>query len=167
MQPIETFKVGDLVVEVYQDEDHEGPDECGDDAIFLVANVRRYLEVRDRENAVDWMDTHEIFPVHGYAHSGIVLSLAPFRCPWDSGIAGFVAVSKAEFPEESRRIVAEHLVETWNQHLSGDVYGYRVFREVTCDLGHVHREEVDSCWGFYGLETVREEARIAASWEPA
>ena len=41
-------------------------------------------------------------------------------------------------------------VKTYNQYLEGDVYGYMIKTE-DCD-------EVDSCWGFYGFEEVKEQA---------
>ena len=42
-------------------------------------------------------------------------------------------------------------VETYDQYLRGEVYGYVVEKKVGCACcGHVEIEEVDSCWGFYG-----------------
>lgn len=38
--------------------------------------------------------------------------------------------------------------ETWNQYLEQDVYGYVIEQR---------GEQVDSCWGFYGMECVKEE----------
>jgi hypothetical protein len=43
-------------------------------------------------------------------------------------------------------------VETYDQYLTGDVYGYRVSEVKTCSEGHEHEEELDSCWGYYGQE---------------
>jgi hypothetical protein len=56
--------------------------------------------------------------------------------------------------------VTEYLkgdVETYDQYLRGDVYGYRVFKVETCELGCEHEEELDSCWGFYGEEECMKE----------
>ena len=51
-------------------------------------------------------------------------------------------------------------VETYNQYLTGDVYGFRQFKInknpkkcPTCE--HIVEEketEIDSCWGFYGSD---------------
>lgn len=46
--------------------------------------------------------------------------------------------------------VTEYLkgeVETYDQYLTGDVYGYKVFK-----VENGEEEELDSCWGFYGQE---------------
>jgi hypothetical protein len=50
------------------------------------------------------------------------------------------------------------MVETWNQYLSGDVYGFIIEDGEGTD--------VDSCWGFYGLETVKQEAISAVPENP-
>jgi hypothetical protein len=44
-------------------------------------------------------------------------------------------------------------VKTFDQYLRGDVYGY----VVTDPDGN----EVDSCWGLYGIEDAEQEARSA------
>ncbi len=54
--------------------------------------------------------------------------------------------------EEQAKDAAEVLIETWNQYLSGDVYGYRLFYN-PADLNEDEiddMDELDSCWGFYG-----------------
>ena len=48
-------------------------------------------------------------------------------------------------------------VNTYNQYLSGDVYGYKVFDK--------DGEELDSCWGYYGMEYVVEEAKSVVDYE--
>lgn len=58
------------------------------------------------------------------------------------------------------REVVDAEVETYDQYLRGDVYGYILEKEVTVEVKcphcgevistHTEMEEVDSCWGFYG-----------------
>jgi hypothetical protein len=58
------------------------------------------------------------------------------------------------------REVIDAEVETYDQYLRGDVYGYILEKEVTVEEKCPHcgevintytaMEEVDSCWGFYG-----------------
>jgi hypothetical protein len=83
---------------------------------------------------------------------------------WDSGTVGFIYVTRARIVEEygddspesreqaRRCMLAE--IETYDQYLRGDVYGYTVEDEA----GNV----LDSCWGFYGTEYAMDEARAAA-----
>lgn len=41
-------------------------------------------------------------------------------------------------------------VETYDEYLRGKCYGYVLSKVLTCDHGHEHEEELDSCWGFLG-----------------
>jgi hypothetical protein len=53
-------------------------------------------------------------------------------------------------------------VEEYGQYLEGDVYGYVVTRKHCDDDDCPHAEEVESCWGFFGLDYAREAGREAA-----
>jgi len=95
-----------------------------------------------------------IQPMYMYDHSGITVSTKPFSCPFDSGQIGFIYITK-EAAREGFMVknvtakIKERLlvnlngeVETYDQYLTGDIYG---FKEVDSE-----GNEVDSCWGFYG-----------------
>jgi hypothetical protein len=91
------------------------------------------------------------FPLYAYIHGGVALSLGAFGDRWDSGQIGYVVVD-LDGERDAAEGIARAWVETWNTYLSGEVYGYVVERIDTCNLGHEHAEQVDSCWGFYGDE---------------
>lgn len=108
-------------------------------------------------------------PVYAYVHSGSSIKAAwtnPFGCPWDSGQSGWAYCTKeraiAEFgskimTKKVREAAIKCLigeVETFNMYLNGEVYGWIV---------EVDGEEVDSCWGCYGLEYAESEARAVAA----
>ena len=102
---------------------------------------------------------------------------------WDSSVSGYILASKEEFElEETARNASEGLIETWNQYLSGEVYGYIIEKPNTTysiskekfdrlkfenDLATLEQEfdiedeweEVDSCWGFYGQDAAIDEAK--------
>lgn len=112
--------------------------------------IRRRLETTSancpRPNNPDYW----FFSVYGYVHSGVALSLKPFSCPWDSGMAGYVAVKRPSRGGEWRTRKAflaylEAVIATFNDYLAGDCYGYEV---VETDTDTV----VDSCWGFVGFD---------------
>jgi hypothetical protein len=106
-----------------------------------------------------------ILPLYLYDHSGITMNTTGFSCNWDSGRVGFIFISKQKMLQEyGGKIVTQKLkdrvegylkseVETYDQFLTGDVYGYKVFKVDTCE----HEEELDSCWGFYGEEDCMKE----------
>ncbi len=109
-------------------------------------------------------------PLYLYDHSGITMSTSSFSCRWDSGQVGFIYVSIADvkkeyswktLTKERREKVVQYLigeVETYDQYLTGDVWGYTVeeygFDE---DGDEVVIEEHDSCWGCYGEDYARKE----------
>ena len=157
----ETYKGFTIVLE--PDELAESPREWGDESIFLVSfHTRQFDErpydIKKTEDIEDWRETHHIYPLFGYSHSGVALSMGrgsyPFNCPWDGGQYGFVLVKKdAGWPEgpEGPEAAAASLVEEWNMFLSGDVWYF----SVQDSSGEV----LDSCGGIYGSDTALEDAR--------
>jgi hypothetical protein len=105
-----------------------------------------------------------------YDHSGLRISTGSFHgraqhAAWDSGQIGFIHASRAALLAEysvkrlTKAIVDKALkvlegeVETYDQYLRGDVYGYVI--------EDADGEEIEdgSCWGFYGQEYCESEAR--------
>lgn len=125
----------------------------------------KYLKDRI-ENSLD--ENYVILPLYLYDHSGLCMSTGRFSCPWDSGQVGWIYVKKdrviAEFGkwdtdsiEQTKRCL-EREVETYSQFLEGDVYGYEIYRKTEDG----DEEFLDSCWGFFGFDFCKEEAKMVA-----
>ena len=117
-----------------------------------------------KEAIIKQENVHTILPLYLYDHSGITISTGPFSCNWDSGQVGWIFVSKDKVKKEGidETKVGEYLkgeVETYDRYIRGDVYGYRIYEVTTCNLGHDHEEDLDSCWGFYGEDYCLQEAK--------
>lgn len=155
-------------ISVFYDDNPESPDEWGDDAAFLVAFHRDFtvehpgFETPDKY--VAWIETHEIYSLYAYIHSGVVLSMDdgsyPFNDQWDACQVGYVVVTKDECDIPNPEEYAEGIVKSWNQYLSGSVFAFTVSDE--------EGEVVDSCFGFYGddeypLTEARESAKLFKS----
>lgn len=99
---------------------------------------------RVKELSPEVFKNYHVFTLSAYIHSGVRLYLGTGKvCQWDSGVVGAVLVSKEEFKTEAKAgKVAEGLLETWNDYLSGNVYGF-----IVEDKNGNHLE---SCYGFYG-----------------
>ena len=127
-------------------------------------------ETISQDNAEDvlneWLKEPSIFlPLYIYDHSGITMRTTPFSCPWDSGQVGYIYVTldkiRAEYgwkriTAKRRALIEKYLrqeVETYDQFLTGDVWGYIVEDE--------HGDVADSCWGFFGYDYTKEEAELA------
>ena len=114
-----------------------------------------------------------IVPLNLYDHSGISISTSngyPYNDRWDAYCVGYAYITKAKAMKElgvtdetwltRAREVIDAEVETYDQYLRGDVYGYILEKEVTVEEKCPHCGEVistytetkedDSCWGFYG-----------------
>jgi hypothetical protein len=101
-------------------------------------------------------NTAVILPLYLYDHSGISISTGAFSCRWDSGQIGFIFISKEKAIQEfggkivtaklKERLVGilEGEVETYDQYVRGEVYGFQIVDE---DDNHI-----DSCYGFYGTD---------------
>ena len=110
------------------------------------------------------LDAAVVLPLFLYDHSGITMNTTGFSCPWDSGRVGFIYVTKDKVKNEYgvKRLTKDILarvnkallneVETYDQYLTGDVYGYEIVKLNKCDQGHTHEEHEDSCSGFFGYD---------------
>ena len=151
-----------------------------------------YLDVTgkhwcDDHDSDDWQDVYKelketnlvlIKQINLYDHSGITVSTSnsyPYNDRWDAGCVGFIYVTKKTIFEECMDITEENWeeradkclegeMETYDQYLRGDVYGYTLTKivhvrdEIKCPHcnevirvdEYDNEEEEDSCWGFYG-----------------
>lgn len=144
-----------------QDDSPQSPGEWGDDALFLVADHREFCvkpPKGDIKNAIEtYSETHYVFGLETYIHSGVVLALSkegnfPDRM-WDVSQLGAVFVSKTEFKTKLKaRQSALSLINTWNEYLSGDVYGI-VKEAYTHEKIQINN---DAVWGFYGYKDALE-----------
>ena len=160
MKTIEKIDYKGCTINVYYSEDNMAPDEWDNDEKFLVYDHRDFcVEVKGFEpkEIFDFFQENPkkklyngyfVFVVYAYIHSGVSLSLGrntyPFTCGWDTSSTGYLLVKRDKYnwTEEKAYKSAEGLLVTWNDYLSGNVYGY-----VTEDPEENH---IDSCWGFYG-----------------
>lgn len=133
----------------------------------LETRLTNYLD-KKRETA---LQDYIVLPLYLYDHSGITMRCSPFSCPWDSGYVGFIYVSmdraRQEWTgtdDEIREKATECLtgeVETYAQYLEGDVWGYTIERVTLDEDGdESDREELESCWGFFGHSYCEDEARL-------
>ena len=179
---IERYKLASgNILEVYQDSDIESP-RMWDNLGTMLCFHNRYnlgdeLEDDEKPDSFEgWDDLKDylirkckggvILPLYLMDHSGLSISTTPFSCRWDSGQVGFIYVTaddirkeydvkETEIPEDIIEKVTRCLegeVETYDQYLSGDVYGFCIVKEEMCNLNHKHRSILDGCGGFYGSD---------------
>jgi len=125
-----------------------------------------YNSFEEMEKAIEKQYDAVVLPLYLYDHSGITISTSPFSCNWDSGQVGFIAISKEKARNEygwkaitkkRKELLTSYLegeVETYDQYLRGDVFGFEILNS--------EGEVEDSCWGFFGEEYAIEAAKEAA-----
>jgi len=175
MKPEKVIQFSDgCSLEIYSDEDPESPRkwdnlgtmicfhkryDLGDKHNYKSGDYNGWDEIEDRikQDNPDCM----IRPLYLMDHSGLSISMGPFGCPWDSGQIGFIFITNERIAGELKGNVewAEEIlsgeVETYNQYLAGDIYGF-ILRNKPCEKCgcNTASEVLDSCWGFYGANPI-------------
>jgi hypothetical protein len=169
MEPIETTTYKNHTISIFYDDCSESPRTWDNLTEFHCCHRRYSLgdEGCNYSSGSDCITAAKeaekqgdiVLPLFLYDHSGITISLSPFHCPWDSGQVGFVIVRKekilkeygkkrfSKFLKKRAYDIAEGEVQTYDQFLRGEIYGYRI------------DEDGDSCWGFYGQNECVTEAK--------
>lgn len=163
---------GNLVLKIYQDELSESPREW-DNLGTMVCWHRRYNlgDKHEFSTPDDFQNFWKkqkgiILPLYLYDHSGITISTSheyPYNDRWDAGQVGWIYITNEKIKEEysvktissslKKRVTSylEGEVETYDQYLTGDVFGFKLMKKTHCDkCNHDDEVELDSCWGFYG-----------------
>lgn len=157
-----------ITYRIEQDDNPENPRKALDNAGVMACWHNRYDLGDDKKNwecpdspedFIEWAEANKVvyLPLYLYDHSGITMRTSSFSCQWDSGQVGYIYLTRQTILKEwgykvltKQRIekLEKYLraeVETYDQYLTGDVYGYIITDD---DTG----EELDSCYGFYGSE---------------
>ena len=131
-----------------------------------------------------------VLPLYLYDHSGLRMKVGDFKgqlpqghYEFDSGQVGYIyatadnikeSLGVKKITDEVRKRAEKILkgeVNTFDQYLSGDVYGFKIIEEKpvtvtkkypdgkTTTVKTKEEEEIDSVWGFYGLESAKAEAK--------
>lgn len=173
MTEVEQFEHAGVNVALYYDDDrpesprdwaHVGHMVCWHRRADLGDETIDTTGFESMDELVQSFGARVVLPLYLYEHGGMTMSVGAFGDPWDSGQVGFIYATderaRSEFGEavtdEQIRAALKCEVEEYDQWLRGDVYGYVITDSVGDDL--------DSCWGFYGLDYALEEARRAAEY---
>lgn len=175
---IESFTVGDLTVKIYPDGDPGSPREW-DNLGHMVCFHSRYdlgdkkHEFSDPQELIDFLENTPppvCLTLYLLDHSGLRMNCGGFSmCDpqgWDWGRVGYIYVTREEILKEysrkrlSKKLIAkvrevlESEVKTYDEYLTGAVYGYVV--------EDPDGDNIDSCWGFYGFDYCKTTAKEVA-----
>jgi len=174
MDKYKSIKEKDVYLEIFQDECPESPREW--DNLTKMFFFHSKYNLGDKHNMVNsdfdnWdemmkylikeYETEHIYPVYMYDHSGITISLGSFNDRWDSGKIGFILIDKKTIKENNLKKkeiykIIKSDIEIYDDYLTGNIYRFRVYKEVKCvTCGNVSEETIDSCGGFYGYDKTK------------
>jgi hypothetical protein len=176
---MDTAKVQNLTVRIEQDTDRQETSRDWDNlgTMYCWHNRYRLGDENPYKTPEAFFESEEykqavtVLPLGLYDHSGISMYVGTGSHPfdaggWDSGQVGVIFVTRARVLSEysAKRITKNLLakvrevlageVKTYDQDLTGDVYGYIVEDE--------NGQHIDSCWGFYGAKEALQEGKSAA-----
>jgi hypothetical protein len=190
MKPVDIITKCDKRAEIYYDELAESPRGgffCDGWIGKMVCMHRNYILGDEQLRSGDYESWDEvakylteecnakvILPLYLHDHSSLSMSTGSFNDCWDSGQVGFIYADEdkciKEFGDDYKYSEVEKIlrseVDVYDDYLSGQVYGYKIFEKVHvvdrcphCNEildEYDYEDEIDSCWGFYGLGSVRE-----------
>ena len=159
---METLDYKGYTIRIEQDEDAQNPRTEHDNVGTMVCFHHKYRlgdkHSYDKADFNSWDElkerliadgAHIILPLYLYDHSGITMNTSGFTCRWDSGQVGFIFCLKEQVQaewdgdDEKAKAYLESEVKTYDDHLTGNVYGYKITSPEGKDLD-------DSCWGYFG-----------------
>jgi hypothetical protein len=165
------------VARIVRDEDCASPRE-NDNLGTLCLFHRRYDLPNESKESIEWVQEHVtggfdgvMLPVWAYDHSSVHYKagarVGAFADLWDSGQAGVIYIDRekinAEYGEGGMTDakIASYLeaeVAEFDAWSNGECYGYILADE---EQG----EEIESCYGFIGLDVAIEAAKEAGAQE--
>lgn len=138
-----------------------------------------HIEVTPVEWARRERGARVVLPLWLYEHGGMTMRTStagatnPFHDPWDSGQVGIIFDTPEgvkdcmgeDVTDEQIAAALEQEVKTYDEYLTGQVYGYIVKGPNGEDLSELVGAKMldDSCWGFYGLDYCKQEGMEAAA----
>ena len=167
MDIVKEIKQDGKVIKIFRDVEVDSPQDADAFGKMIYTSTKYLLggeqltseELDSIENNVD----NICLPVYAYVHGSVQLNTTGFNCKWDSGQCGLVYTtiedalyefSELEMTPQLLEKIKQRLVgdvETFNQYLNGEVYGYTV----TGADGEI----IDECYQYYGLEHCIEAAQ--------
>jgi hypothetical protein len=159
---VQTENYKGYTINIVNDYDSENPLREWDNIGTAVCFHSRYdlgsnHDFSDVDELQDFLKStpHLALNLYLYYHSGITMRTEPFSCRWDSGQVGVIYITFEEIRKEFKiknvtkkwkeKIYGymKGTIETYDQYLRGDVYGYQISKEDTDDI-------TDSCYGYFG-----------------
>jgi len=111
----------------------------------------------------DWVTTSKeiakYYPIYLYDHSGLTISTQPFNDRWDSGLLGYIYVTKERVRKEyGVKKISSKLLDKVSEILLAEIEEMDCYLrgEVYCVCTEENEEVVDSICGIYGYDNLKQ-----------
>lgn len=165
-------KINGNILEIHQDDSPESPREW-DNLGTMICDHPHYTlgdeQITDEDEINERLkDAVIVLPLTLYDHSGISMSVGNPIDKWDSSLVGVIYVNRDRLLKEygvkrlSKKIietakdVLRNEIEIYDLYIRGETYGYQEYKINRCNLDGEHKEQLDSCWGYYGDEGIEQ-----------
>ena len=143
---------------ITQDRKYHSPDkeetlqsiikETGD----IANNQNEHIKLIKKQAKENNYNILAVYPVVKYEHSNISYSLGTMH-GFDCSNNGFYIITKESAKgigitkKDFKKVISQEL-ETYTKYANGEVYGFTLYDK--------NGEFVDSCWGFYNIDDIKE-----------
>ncbi len=166
---IANAKIGNKEITISYDELQDDPRQFSESLGTMACFHKRY-DIGDPthrdENPLEfqeWVTTSKeiakYFPIYLYDHSGLTIRTYPFECRWDSGLLGYIYVTK----ERVRKVygvkrISPQLLDKVSKVLLEEIeeMDYYLRGEVYCIDLEEDGEVIDSICGIYGYDNLKD-----------
>jgi len=177
---VEKRRKGNRILEIHTDDCPEDPREWSNRGIMACGHREHRLgdvQIRSQEDYDEHVRKAAVMlPLFLYDHGGLSILTGPNPFDeqgWDTSRIGVIYATRKGILEyfdggvpsdEAVKKVLEEEIEYYNKYLRGDCYRFVLYEPKKCDLGGDHREEIDSCGGFYDVDSIYHDTE-SHDWE--
>ena len=166
---IASAKIGSKKITISYDELQDDPRQFSESLGTMACFHKRY-DIGDPthrdENPLEfqeWVTTNKeiakYFPIYLYDHSGLTIRTYPFECRWDSGLLGYIYVTKERVRKEyGVKRISPQLLDKVSKVLLAEIeeMDYYLRGEVYCIDLEEDEEVIDSICGIYGYDNLKD-----------
>lgn len=175
---IASAKIGSKKITISYDELQDDPRQFSESLGTMACFHKRY-DIGDPthrdENPLEfqeWVTTNKeiakYFPIYLYDHSGLTIRTYPFECRWDSGLLGYIYVTKERVRKEyGVKRISPQLLDKVSKVLLAEIeeMDYYLRGEVYCIDLEEDEEVIDSICGIYGYDNLKDYLNTEVSKE--
>ena len=178
---VKRFQKGNEFIDIVRDDNPASPRD-DDGNLGIMACKHRDYDLGDRKpEAHDLRDS--LFVMSLWLRDSGELEIEPREWPpqeckrntrFNIELVGYTYTTKKRVMELCGKMLSMKEIKRqmedecylYSKYLNNDAYGHTYYKIEKCSLGHDHRIEGDSCWGFYEIDDAIDDSCFTSDTEP-